>query len=170
MRKILEKGWRRKDLQDRARRRREVPSEQGDECPGCQRKACVNGLVGPGNRRRGLHGRGRKGVLEDFLVLAGTEEFQLAGASDIDQEPIAFAADMAFPEPLPIPLERVVFVTRRQGSVRLQGVDDRMEFLHRFAALLLASRVPFVLGCRLEDERRRRFRWFRSFAPSLCQA
>jgi hypothetical protein len=48
---------------------------------------------------------------EDFVVLAGAEELQLAGAPDIDQEPIAFAADMALPETLPLPLERVVLVT-----------------------------------------------------------
>ena len=53
-------------------------------------------------------------------MLAGPEEDQLAGTPDIDQEPIAFAADMAFPEPIPLPLESVVFVASRQGLVRSQ--------------------------------------------------
>ena len=73
----------------------------------------VNGPTGPGNCRRGRYRRAE--TLEDFVVLAGAEEFQLAGTSDIDQEPIAFAADMAFPVSIPLPFKCVVFVAPRQG-------------------------------------------------------
>jgi hypothetical protein len=80
--------------------------------PGVPKKPrAVNGPAEPGHCRRGCSRR--KGPLEDFVVFAGAEQDQLTGASDIDQEPIAFAADMALPEPLPLSFEDMVLVARR---------------------------------------------------------
>jgi hypothetical protein len=56
-------------------------------------------------------------ALEDLLVLPGAEEDQLAGMPDMNQEPVALAADMALPEPVPISLERV-------GPVAPTGNND----------------------------------------------
>ena len=83
---------------------------------------------------------------------AGLAQRQLAALDLVDQDPVRL--NVAVPPSLPVPGESMISLARRQGLMRLQQPDDRVELLQRCPASPWLQ-VPVELRRRGEEQGRR---------------